>query len=882
MELFKLFGTIAIQNADANEAIDDTTDKASQSENKISSAFKKIGTAVATYFAVDKIIEFGKSITEAAATVAAEQSAFEQIMGEYSNTAQEKINEIADTTGMVSTRLTPYMTSMTAKFKGLGFDIGDATDLAQDGLTLAADAAAFWDKSLEDSMSGLNSFINGSYEGGEAIGLFANDTQLASYAVREGIVSETKEWANLDEARKQATRLQYAQDMMALSGATGQASKEADQYANVQANLTEKWRQFKAQIGEPLLQNVVLPAMQRLSDLVDLASDKFPVLQQAVTRVGGYLSSTFSPALSSLQRLFGTVRNAVQPLTDGITSFFTSTDSATSATGLLNTAMQGLSTGVSAVANVLSSFVQWVSGGSAGAQGFRTSVIALTAAYVAFRTVLAVQSAWTGLIGMIGKARTAFTALSATLMANPIAVVIAAVAALAAGFIYLWNTSDGFRNFFIGLWDGIVSVASNAWNFIKTAADTVIQGLTSGWQAFTGFFANLWTGIANTLSTVWETIKNVISVALQFIVELFTAYIQIITMPWMFIWTNCKDYLIAAWELIKSAVSTAINAVKTTIETVFNAVAQFINTVWTGIRTAISTIANAILSVITAIWNAIQSTTSTVFNAIRTVATTVWNAIKTVITNVVNGIKNTVTSVWNGIRSTTSSVFNGIRSVASSVWNGIRSTISSVANGIRSTVSSVWNGIRSTTSSVFNGVRSTASSVWNGIKSAITSPINAARDAVGNAINRMKSFFNFSWSLPRIKLPHFRISGKFSLNPPSIPHFSVSWYKKAMDEPYMFTKPTLFDVNPATGTAKGAGEAGDEVMIGKDTMLNMIRQAVAMEQSGDLHMLVELMSELLTWLNNGGLTEVLIDVLLHHVKLEWEGRELARLVRTYA
>ena len=103
-----------------------------------------------------------------------------------------------------------------------------------------------------------------------------------------------------------------------------------------------------------------------------------------------------------------------------------------------------------------------------------------------------------------------------------------------------------------------------------------------------------------------------------------------------------------------------------------------------------------------------------------------------------------------------------------------------------------------------------------------------------------------------------------------------------MDEPYMFTKPTLFDVNPATGTAKGAGEAGDEVMIGKDTMLNMIRQAVAMEQSGDLHMLVELMSELLTWLNNGGLTEVLIDVLLHHVKLEWEGRELARLVRTYA
>ena len=127
---------------------------------------------------------------------------------------------------MVSTRLTPYMTSMTAKFKGLGFDIDQATTLASDGLLLASDASAFWDKSLEDSMSALNSFINGSYEGGEAIGLFANDTQLASYAVKEGIVKEAKEWANLEEAKKQATRLEFAKNMFDASGATGQASKK--------------------------------------------------------------------------------------------------------------------------------------------------------------------------------------------------------------------------------------------------------------------------------------------------------------------------------------------------------------------------------------------------------------------------------------------------------------------------------------------------------------------------------------------------------------------------------------------------------------------------------------------------------------------------------
>lgn len=198
-----------------------------------------------------------------------------------------------------------------------------------------------------------------------------------------------------------------------------------------------------------------------------------------------------------------------------------------------------------------------------------------------------------------------------------------------------------------------------------------------------------------------------------------------------------------------------------------------------------------------------------------------WNAIKSVVTSVINAIKSVISSVFNAIKSTISSILNSIKSVFSSVWNGIKSTVSSVVNGVKSTISSGLNAAKNTVSNVLNGIKSKFSSIFE-----------SAKSIVSNAINKIKSFFNFSWSLPKIKLPHFSISGKFSLNPPSIPHFSVSWYKKAMDEPYMFTKPTLFDVNPATGTAKGAGEAGDEVMIGKDTMLNMIRQAVAVENAG--------------------------------------------------
>ena len=280
MELFKLLGTIAIENGEANNAIDNTTDRVKKSESKIVNSIKKIGSAIVAYFAIDKITAFGKEVVNVAAEVSAETSAFEQIMGDYAEAAAEKVGKIAEATGMVDSRLTPYMTSMTAKFKGLGYNIEEATDLASTGLTIAADAAAFWDKSLDESMGHLNSFVNGSYQGGEAIGLFANETTLAAWAAK----NLKLKWDDLTEKEKQFARLQFAKAMQEASGATEQAAKESDQYANVQANLNEKWRQFKAQIGEPLLQNIVLPAMEVLSDVIDKLSTGFKALTDWVDK----------------------------------------------------------------------------------------------------------------------------------------------------------------------------------------------------------------------------------------------------------------------------------------------------------------------------------------------------------------------------------------------------------------------------------------------------------------------------------------------------------------------------------------------------------------------------------------------------------------------
>lgn len=195
-----------------------------------------------------------------------------------------------------------------------------------------------------------------------------------------------------------------------------------------------------------------------------------------------------------------------------------------------------------------------------------------------------------------------------------------------------------------------------------------------------------------------------------------------------------------------------------------------------------------------------------------------WNTIKTTASNAINGIKNFVTTGFNAIKSTVTNIMNTVKSTVSNVWNAIKSTVSSVINGIKSTISSGMNNALSTVTTILGNIREKFRSILEGAKNIVHSMIEA-----------IKAKFNFTWSLPHLKLPHISISGGFSLNPPSVPHFSIDWYRKAMNNPLMFTRPTLFDINPLTGTAKGAGEAGDEVMIGKNTMLGMIQEAVSTE-----------------------------------------------------
>ena len=622
-------------------------------------------------------------------------------------------------------------------------------------------------RSLNDILGDLNKSMDGmtSAEKANIIATIFNKTDLASVNALLANTGDT--WTDLQ---------------IAIENSGGAAQQMADtQLDNLKGQLTilkSAVEGFAISIGDalmPMIKNIVA----KIQSFVDWLNNLDEGTRQVIVKIGLFVAALgpFLVILGTVISKVGVAMQAFSKLGLKLTSLMSNAGGVSGIMGKVGAAIGGISAPVVAVVAVIAvlaaAFVHlwrinedfrnsiiaiWErikSVFSGFAQGITDRLNALGFDFQNFKEV--VSALWNGLCNFLAPIFEGVFTQIANILETVLGVITGILDVFIGIFTGNWSQAwEGVKGIFGSVWDFIKNTFTNYMNVIQNVANVVLGWFGTSWnEVWTGikdFFINLWTGITTFFTNLWEGIKNTVQTAIMFIAALFEAAFDIITLPFRFIWENCKGVVIAVWDAIKSKVTTVINAVSTVI--------------------------------------------STVMNAIKTVFTTVWNAIKTVVTTVVNAIKTVVTTVFNAIKNT-----------ATTVWNAIKTAVTTPINAIKTTVSTVFNSVKSTITSIFNGIKSTATSVWNGIKSAITTPIEAAKNKVKGVVDAIKGFFSgMKLSLPKIKLPHFKVTGKLSIAPPSVPHLSIDWYK----EGGIMTKPTAFGMN---GSTLMMGEAGAEAIL---------------------------------------------------------------------
>lgn len=632
-------------------------------------ALKKLGGVLLATFAVDKIKDFFVEAVQSAATVKATTAQFEQVFGDNAAVVQEKLNEMGASMGILPERLKPGMSKLSSMFMGLGVDSTKATDMASRGMTASADAAAFYDKSLEEAQGNLTSFIKGNYEGGESIGLFANATQIADWATK----NLGKDFTKMTEAEKQETRLKFAEEMMKKSGAMGQASREADGLENQMGNLKSAWEQFTAKIGTPILEKVVIPAIMGIVSVLDTLGQSMGTMDmsafiefgEGIKTIAQDMWDKISEGIETIKPIFDQLTPLLKPLMDALLVI------ADVAGNVLATAFQVLAPFVAVVVDALSAMIKPV-----------------------LECIPLLKPLADYIISIFGEKISAM-----------FPVFQAGIEYIAASFIFVVEVVKDVIEFFNVLGQAISQFvhgdATGAWDTLKQGFSNLCSGLkdtisTFGkemYAKYAQFFIEILKYLGNVLKNIIPLIWNTLVQTVELLVKLYKMWMDLLLKIWGEIGAFILEKLIEISQIVGEKVLEIITSTMAYLTELRDNITNKFIEIATAIGMKVLEIKNNVVNKFNEIKNGIinkvtEIKTNTV-NKFNEMKNAVVNKIKEMATNTVNKVKempskfiNAFTSLPSKMTTIGSNVIAGLLKGLTNSWKNITSWVTEKATWV--------------------------------------------------------------------------------------------------------------------------------------------------------------------------------------------------------